>query len=218
MHPSPRHPTRFFTPGQARALTLATALVLGLALGCTQAPDPGAATSSAAPPPRELPAPLASEDQGQITQIPRDQAPGAPAKQEATSNIRYAYPTLLPERSIGAPLPVVPRANIAQQDAYAFPPPPPPPVPEDRERYAKLTDNGVFLTQEQPVSTFSIDVDTGSYANVRRFLNQGQCKRPGNYRIAPFCFRSSIFKLCGSSAANASGDLAPGRCSKRWLR
>ena len=29
---------------------------------------------------------------------------------------------------------------------------------------------------------------------------------------------SSIFRLCGSSAATASGDLAPGRCSKRWLR
>ena len=179
MHPSPRHPTRLFTHRQARALTLATALVLGLALGCTQAPDPGAATASAAPPPRELPAPLASENQGQIAQIPGDQAPGAPApgapaKQEAASNIRYAYPTMLPERSIGAPLAVAPRAKIAQQDAYTFPPPPPPPVPEDRERYAKLTDNGVVLTQEQPVSTFSIDVDTGSYANVRRFLNQGQ--------------------------------------------
>ncbi|MGB4336926.1 MAG: VWA domain-containing protein [Chromatiaceae bacterium] len=174
MHPSPRHPTRLFNHGQARALTLATALVLGLSLGCTQAPDPGATTASAAPPPRELPAPLASEDQGQITPIPGDQAPGAPAKQEAASNIRYAYPTLLPERSVVAPLAVAPKAKIAQQDAYASPPPPPPLVAEDRERYAKLTDNGVFLTQEQPVSTFSIDVDTGSYANVRRFLNQGQ--------------------------------------------
>ena len=26
---------------------------------------------------------------------------------------------------------------------------------------------------QQPVSTFSIDVDTGAYANVRRFLNDG---------------------------------------------
>ena len=50
----------------------------------------------------------------------------------------------------------------------------PPLTAEDRERYAKLTENGVLLTREQPVSTFSIDVDTGSYANVRRFLNQGQ--------------------------------------------
>jgi hypothetical protein len=36
-------------------------------------------------------------------------------------------------------------------------------TPEDRERYAKLTENGVLLTREQPVSTFSIDVDTGGY-------------------------------------------------------
>ena len=53
-------------------------------------------------------------------------------------------------------------------------PPPTPLAAEDRERYAKITENGVLLTREQPVSTFSIDVDTGSYANMRRFLNQGQ--------------------------------------------
>ena len=43
-----------------------------------------------------------------------------------------------------------------------------------REQYQKLADNPVHAVAESPVSTFSIDVDTGSYANVRRFLNQGQ--------------------------------------------
>lgn len=43
-----------------------------------------------------------------------------------------------------------------------------------REQYQKLADNPVQAVAETPVSTFSIDVDTGSYANVRRFLNQGQ--------------------------------------------
>ena len=43
-----------------------------------------------------------------------------------------------------------------------------------REQYQKLADNPVHAVAEVPVSTFSIDVDTGSYANVRRFLNQGQ--------------------------------------------
>ena len=47
-------------------------------------------------------------------------------------------------------------------------------VPADRERYQALTANPVKLVAEAPVSTFSIDVDTGSYANVRRFLNQGR--------------------------------------------
>ena len=42
------------------------------------------------------------------------------------------------------------------------------------ERYQHLNDNPVHLAAEQPVSTFSIDVDTGAYANVRRFLNAGQ--------------------------------------------
>lgn len=42
------------------------------------------------------------------------------------------------------------------------------------ERYQHSTDNPVHLVAEQPVSTFSIDVDTGAYANVRRFLNAGQ--------------------------------------------
>ena len=42
------------------------------------------------------------------------------------------------------------------------------------ERYQHLDENPVHLAAEQPVSTFSIDVDTGAYSNVRRFLNSGQ--------------------------------------------
>lgn len=45
---------------------------------------------------------------------------------------------------------------------------------EWREQYQAYADNPVFTVAETPVSTFSIDVDTGSYANVRRFLNGGQ--------------------------------------------
>lgn len=45
---------------------------------------------------------------------------------------------------------------------------------QSREQYQAYADNPVFAVAEVPVSTFSIDVDTGSYANVRRFLNGGQ--------------------------------------------
>jgi len=48
-----------------------------------------------------------------------------------------------------------------------------PSEPLYRENYAHFDDNPVKRAAEQPVSTFSIDVDTGSYANVRRFLNHG---------------------------------------------
>jgi len=49
-----------------------------------------------------------------------------------------------------------------------------PTEPLDRENYAHFDDNPVKLVAEHPVSTFSIDVDTGGYANVRRFLNEGR--------------------------------------------
>ena len=40
------------------------------------------------------------------------------------------------------------------------------------EAYDKIVDNPFHLTSAEPLSTFSIDVDTASYANVRRFLGQ----------------------------------------------
>jgi Ca-activated chloride channel family protein len=46
--------------------------------------------------------------------------------------------------------------------------------PANTERYQHLNDNPVRLAAEEPVSTFSIDVDTGAYANVRRYINGGQ--------------------------------------------
>jgi len=51
---------------------------------------------------------------------------------------------------------------------------PPPFASETRETYAPIAANPVQRAVEQPVSTFSIDVDTGAYANVRRFLNEGR--------------------------------------------
>jgi len=41
---------------------------------------------------------------------------------------------------------------------------------QNRERYASIASNGIIEVRQQPVSTFSIDVDTGSYSNIRRFL------------------------------------------------
>ena len=45
---------------------------------------------------------------------------------------------------------------------------------EDRERYAGEEVSPIRITAAEPVSTFSVDVDTGSYANARRFLAMGE--------------------------------------------
>lgn len=42
------------------------------------------------------------------------------------------------------------------------------------EDYAHLPENDFMKVTDSPLSTFSIDVDTASYANMRRFLNQGE--------------------------------------------
>jgi Ca-activated chloride channel family protein len=49
-------------------------------------------------------------------------------------------------------------------------------VPTDpgRERYDGKEVSPVKIAQTDPVSTFSVDVDTGAYANTRRFLTAGQ--------------------------------------------
>jgi Ca-activated chloride channel family protein len=44
----------------------------------------------------------------------------------------------------------------------------------DRERYDQFVENRFLRTADAPLSTFSIDVDTASYANVRRFLAAGR--------------------------------------------
>jgi len=45
--------------------------------------------------------------------------------------------------------------------------------PTAGERYSDLDEAGIFTVTDAPVSTFSIDVDTGAYSNVRRMLNAG---------------------------------------------
>ncbi len=45
--------------------------------------------------------------------------------------------------------------------------------PHNRESYAHIQENVFLPVSTNPLSTFSIDVDRASYANVRRFINDG---------------------------------------------
>lgn len=53
----------------------------------------------------------------------------------------------------------------------------------NREGYDKITENRFLKVTDNPLSTFSIDVDAASYSNIRRFLNQGQLPPAGAVRI-----------------------------------
>ena len=53
----------------------------------------------------------------------------------------------------------------------------------NREGYDNITENKFLKATDNPLSTFSIDVDAASYSNMRRFLNQGQLPPAGAVRI-----------------------------------
>jgi len=61
--------------------------------------------------------------------------------------------------------------------------PPIAPVSIGGEKYPRIIENSVKSVSEKPVSTFSIDVDTASYANIRRLLNQGDLPQHDAVRV-----------------------------------
>lgn len=64
-----------------------------------------------------------------------------------------------------------PRAKVLAPNRYAAAPPVEKPA---NESYAGLVENDYRNVLDEPLSTFSIDVDRASYSNIRRHLNQMQ--------------------------------------------
>jgi Ca-activated chloride channel family protein len=56
-------------------------------------------------------------------------------------------------------------------------------APFHTEGYARIDESEFQNTTQHPLSTFSIDVDTASYANVRRFLSEGSLPPADAVRI-----------------------------------
>jgi Ca-activated chloride channel family protein len=111
-------------------------------------PPPPPPRTVAPPPPSASPAPVAANARAQPAEEakPKSALPGSPQQSMAGAAVGGVLDSSL---------------RLASE-------------PTDRERYAHPEENPVKRAAEQPVSTFSIDVDTGSYANVRRFLNAGR--------------------------------------------
>ena len=57
---------------------------------------------------------------------------------------------------------------------------------QNTESYADIEENSFKLVSEEPVSTFSTDVDTASYANARRLLSRGSKVYPNAVRAEEF--------------------------------
>jgi Ca-activated chloride channel family protein len=126
-----------------------------------EAKQPSAATDAltmqappAAPPaPQPMPAPLIKREGPMI------QMESADAAVNSTTSRAMIAPAP-PPAGIAAPMPSPETYYQALQ--------------ENRDEFAEYKPNALKLVSQEPVSTFSIDVDTASYATVRRALNNGQ--------------------------------------------
>ena len=78
----------------------------------------------------------------------------------------YDFYTLLPEESAA-------KAMSDSTRALSLDPGEPGYREQGRDRFAEFSSNPVKVVAEEPVSTFSIDVDTASYAFLRASLNEG---------------------------------------------
>ncbi len=78
----------------------------------------------------------------------------------------------------------------ADQDEFPLDPAGYQPLPSSRqfgtESYERIDENAFRRSWEDPLSTFSIDVDTASYANARRFLERGDLPPADSIRIEEF--------------------------------
>ncbi len=125
---------------------IATAALCAVIAGCaSKAPE----KLAEAPPPPSLPAPPPPPP----PPPPPAYAP-APAQAVVVSGSRV-------------------RTGAVASEAAYFAPPVMVATDPGREKYDGKEVSPVKLTQAEPVSTFSVDVDTGAYANARRFLTQG---------------------------------------------
>ena len=101
-----------------------------------------------------------AEHDGKLAQSSANSSTGQAAQPAATSAGEYAQGTL----GKSAPL------SSGEE-------------PESRESYNRIDENPFQEAASAPLSTFSIDVDTASYSNTRRFLNEGRLPPKDAVRI-----------------------------------
>ena len=99
--------------------------------------------------------------------------PASPSYESGMQKNSAAKKDLALDGAAEKPIPAEAPAVVAYSPAAVYDVQETAPHVTNTERYQKQPDQPVKAVAQEPVSTFSIDVDTGSYANVRRFLNDG---------------------------------------------
>ena len=91
-----------------------------------------------------------------------------PPKQESKS---FTDPVIKADESITTPIAKGEEKKITEEDGF------------NTEDYDNIVENKFLAVTQNPLSTFSIDVDEAAYSNVRRYLENGSIPPAGAVRI-----------------------------------
>ena len=154
------------------------------------------------------PADLAEQPPAVIVQPPAELATSEGQVTVPETASKSVAPIAGRDKSIAAPEPaplqtmrVMTPAATAESDALAMPAPQPSmvalPSQPSGDAFAGFDEQRLKSVTDEPVSTFSIDVDTASYSYVRRMLEDGYVPEPDAVRIEellnyfPYDYRSA---------------------------
>lgn len=90
--------------------------------------------------------------------------------------------------------------------------------PQD-ESYKTINENGFNNPKDNPLSTFSVDVDAASYSNVRRFINNGQLPPPDAVRVEEMInyFKYNIASPRGNDPVGITTEISSAPWNKNHL-
>jgi len=130
-----------------------------------------------------MPAPLEEKTQGgrgKTEPMLRRDMPVATAEYDAVAATKHmSSDRIMVIKQSNAEIGVVSPSTVQNSIRHAN-------EPLYREKYLHPDSQNVLRVSSNPVSTFSIDVDTGAYSNMRRWLNQGQLPPENAVRVEEF--------------------------------
>jgi Ca-activated chloride channel homolog len=197
--------------------------------------DDSSFRTEAAPEPAAAPAPLAEAPAEKRKEAIRPAAAAPPMQAISESSLGLKGvgvggggkgPSIGAGRSIGSP--AVRAASPSKAGRVLVPPPAPTSAAIERgaqmntENYEHVVENPFLSVQNQPLSTFSVDVDTASYSNSRRFLAEGTLPPKDAIRIEEWVnyFSYDYAKPTGSApfAVNTEVTTCPWNSAHKLVR
>ena len=190
-----------------------------------QPAEPAQAITTEAAPPELAPMPttIAPQDDAVADDAPQVEPPLGTIEPQANAPAADARDTAAPVPLSPAPIePAMPQSSVMaesapmaqslSQDSMMRMPSPgiiapssepvmAPPPAESGDQFASFDEQRLKIAAEEPVSTFSIDVDTASYAYVRRMLEDGYVPEPDAVRIEEMVNYFPYDYLAADSAA-----------------